>query len=83
MKMSIQVKNCIYKKRPFHIKNKYKNYGRKYSKMAIALRLEPRINRNNGKRSDGTTMIIPQQRGKLFLWDDTVGDTSASSYLTP
>lgn len=43
--------------------------------------LEPTgINRRNGKRPDGAT-IIPWFRGKSLLCDSTVGDAVAHSYL--
>lgn len=41
----------------------------------------PGINREDGKRPNGMT-LIPWFRGKALLWDVTVGDTVAQSYLS-
>lgn len=40
----------------------------------------PSISRDDGKRPDGMT-LIPWSHGKSILWDVTVRDTLASSYL--
>ena len=38
------------------------------------------ISRSDGKRPDGTT-LIPWKRGRMLLWDATVVDTFATSYI--
>ena len=44
--------------------------------------LEPRdLVRDDGKRSDGKT-LIPWSNGKPLVWDVTVVDTKADSYVT-
>ena len=40
----------------------------------------PRLSRKDGKRPDGLS-LIPWRRGKSVVWDVTVGNTMASSYI--
>ena len=39
------------------------------------------LSRSDGKRPDGATMI-PWTRGKLLVWDVTIPDTFANTYIS-
>ena len=45
-----------------------------------AVKAPPGLNRADGKRPDGLT-LIPWLRGRALIWDATVVDSLASSYL--
>lgn len=46
----------------------------------IPSRLEPPLFREDGKRADGVT-LIPWSKGKMLVWDATIRDTLAPSYV--
>ncbi len=46
----------------------------------IPARLEPQIFRDSGKRADGVT-LVPWYKGKMLVWDATIRDTLAPSYI--
>lgn len=46
----------------------------------IPSRLEPQIFRDSGKRADGVT-LVPWYNGKMLVWDATIRDTLAPSYM--
>lgn len=46
----------------------------------IPSRLEPQVFRDNGKRADGIT-LVPWCYGKMLVWDATIRDTLAPSYI--
>ena len=57
-------------------------FSRAFSSAGIPNILQPPgISRDDGKRPDGMT-LIPWSRGKSLLWDVTVRDTLAKSYLS-
>ena len=48
----------------------------------IPSRLEPTgLDRSDGKRPDGITMMVPWKNGNLLVWDATCSDTYAPSHL--
>ena len=46
----------------------------------IPSKLEPPLFRKDGKRADGVT-LIPWSTGKMLVWDATIRDTLAPSYV--
>ena len=46
-----------------------------------AVRELPGLSRDDGKRPDGVTLLLPWAKGKPLAWDVTVPDTYADSHL--
>lgn len=46
----------------------------------IPSKLEPPLFREDGKRADGVT-LVPWSNGKILVWDATIRDTLAPSYI--
>lgn len=52
-----------------------------FGSINVPTRLEPTgLNRDDGKRPDGMT-LIPWMKGRVLVWDSTCADTFANSYL--